>query len=240
MPGTQAVSVANRILTALPEGDLERFIAHCESVQLRFSDLLAEPGERIDHVYFPLLSCISQIAPINGRPGLEVGLIGNEGMLGISTIIGIDVWPLYASVQSPGSALRIKTRLFRRQLKQIPALQSRLQRYLYVVMGQLARKATCTRFHLLEARLACWLLMAHDRAHDDEIHVTQECLAARLGVRRVGVTKAAISLQNDGLIRYRRGDITIVDRDRLRLSACNCYAADTAAYAQMLDEPVSG
>ena len=112
MPRTQAVSVTNGFLTALPEGDLERFIAHCEPVQLRFSDVLAEPGERIDHVYFPLVSCISQIAPINGRPGLAVGLIGNEGMLGISTIIGIDVWPLYASVQSHGSALRIKTRFF--------------------------------------------------------------------------------------------------------------------------------
>jgi len=232
---SQAVSAANRLLAALPGGDLERFLAQCEPVQLRFADVLAEPGERISHVYFPTSSFISQIAPTNGRPGLEVGMIGNEGMLGISVILGIDVWPLYASVQGRGTALRIETRFFRRQLKQSPTLQRRLQRYLYVLIGQLARKATCTRFHLLEARLARWLLMAQDRAHGDEFHVTQELLAVMLGVRRVGVTKAAISLQDHKLIRYRRGDITILDRDRLRLSACDCYAADAAAYAEMLD-----
>lgn len=236
MASIKPVRVANRLIAALPSGDQQRFLGCCETVELVFAQTLAAPGELLRHAYFPTESFVSLVAPINGRPALEVGLVGNEGMIGVTAILGVDVSPLHALVHGKGAALRIDAKRLRRQLKASKALHGLLQRYLYVQFEQLARKATCARFHLLDARLARWLLMAQDRAHADQFHVTQEFLAAMLGVRRVGVTKAAVSLQENKLIRYRRGDITILDRERLRLSACECYAADQAAYAQMLEQ----
>ena len=234
MPPIQA-AVGNRLLAGLPRKDRQRFLAGCTPVDLPIGAILAEPGERIQHLYFPTESFISLTTPTDMGTTLEVGMVGNEGMLGISLILGVDVAPLHALVQGEGKTLRMNTVPFRHELGQSRALERVMKRYLYVQMSQIAQTAACTHFHLVEARLARWLLMTHDRAHSDDFHITHEFLAFMLGVRRVGVTKAASSLQRRRLISYHRGDITILDRRGLEEASCGCYAVDKATYARFMD-----
>ena len=234
MPWTQRVPAVNRLLDALPSGDQRRILAECEPVDLTFADVLYTPKERLSHVYFPIKGFISLIMPVDESASLEVGLVGNEGMFGIPLALGVDVSPMRAVVQGTGSALRMDAAPFGRELGRSQAMQREIDRYVFVQMNQLAQTAACTRFHVVEARLARWLLMTQDRAHADTFHITQEFLALMLGVRRVGVTKAAGSLQKRGLIHYSRGDITVLDRRGLKAAACGCYKADRESYDQIL------
>ena len=233
-----AVRRENLLLAALPASERRRVLSLCESVELAFRDRLCEQGEQIRHVYFPTGGFVSLISSIDGRPRLELGLVGTEGMLGVSLLMGVSEAPLRALVQGAGAALRIGAKTFSRELTRSPVLRQALMRYLYVLMGQLAQSAGCVRFHLVEARLARWLLMTRDRAHSSEFYLTQEFLAHMLGVRRVGITRAARSLQRRKLIRYNRGQMTILDDRGLERAACECYTADGQMYERLLGKGV--
>jgi CRP-like cAMP-binding protein len=203
-------------------------------VQLTLGQVLSEPGKRTSHVYFPTDGFISLIAMVSGSPGVEVGMVGDEGMLGAHLTLGVTTAPLHAVVQGAGEARRMPTAAFLSELAQNVPLQQSLSRYVYVLMSQLASSATCLRFHLIGQRLARWLLMSQDRAHSSSFYVTQEFLSYMLGVRRVSVTSAASALQNAGLIAYHRGELTVLNRGGLEAAACSCYASDRKAYAKLL------
>jgi CRP-like cAMP-binding protein len=236
MGPTQRLPVAsgNRLLAALPRKDRQHFIGGCKEVDLVLSDVLFEPGDRLKHVYFPTTGFISLLTPIDDSMRLEVGLVGDEGMVGTPLVIGVAISPLQGLVQGAGRSLRIDAAAFRHELGRSAALRLLLDRYVFVRMTQLAQTAACTRFHLVEARLARWLLMTQDRAHSDALHITHEFLAVMLGVRRAGVTKAAIGLQELRLIQYNRGNIMILDRPGLMAASCSCYQADRETYQSVL------
>ena len=224
----------NRLIERLPRKERLQLLAICEPVQLVLGSVICEPGSATRHVYFPVDSFISLLTQVDGKPALEVGMVGREGMLGAELALGIATSPLHALVQGEGAAWRITSAAFRRELAGSVALQRVMHRYLYVLMSQLASSAACLRFHLIGPRLARWLLMSQDRAHNDRFRVTQEFLAYMLGVRRVGITTAAGELQRNGLIEYRRGHLTVLDRKGLEAAACSCYAADQKVYAKLL------
>ena len=228
------IPAPNRLLSALPRIDRARFLAACERVPLTLGEVLCEQGDRIRHVYFPTEGFISLLTSIADAESLEVGLVGEEGMFGISVMLGIDVSPLRALVQGSGTAIRMKTAPFCREVAQNLALRRELDRYLYVLVAQFGQAAACTRFHVVEQRLARWLLMMRDRAHSDDFHITHDFLSNMLGVRRVGVTKAAGALQERNLISYRRGNITVIDHTGLEVASCACYRAEKNMYERFL------
>lgn len=221
----------NQLIERLPRQERVSLLAVCETVQLTFGEVLCEPGEAARRVWFPVDGFISMVAPIDGKPALEVGMVGREGMLGAQLGLGVDIEPLHAVVQGAGPALSLSASAFREQLTLSAALQRVVNQYLFVLMAQLTGSAACLRFHKIGPRLARWLLMSQDRSHSDRFHVTHEFLAYMLGVRRVGVTTAASALQRTGLIEYHRGEMTVLDRRGLEAAACDCYASGSKAYA---------
>lgn len=226
----QVARAENQLIALLPRRDRASLLAAGEPVRLELGTVLCAPGRPARHVYFPDDCFISLMTAATGEPGLEVGMVGREGMLGAQLSLGMSAMSLHALVHGAGTARRIAVAAFRRELSRSKALRLSLNRYVYVLMTQLATSVVCTRFHNVEPRLARSLLMTQDRAHSDSFHLTHEQMAHVLGVRRVGVTGAASNLQRHGLIRYRRGDITVLDRAGLEAAACSCYAADRFAY----------
>ena len=227
-------TVENHLLALLPRKDRVRFLAASTLVELPLEQVLSNPGKPTKYVYFPTHGFISLISVIEGSPGVEVGMVGREGMLGAQLSLGVITAPLHALVQGVGMAWRIDTRAFKIELAASTALQSLLNRYLYVLMAQLAESTACVRFHQIGPRLARWLLMSQDRSQANSFTVTHEFLAYMLGVRRVGITAAAGHMQLEGLIEYSRGRITVLNRMGLEKAACGCYAADQKVYADLL------
>ena len=216
-------SVANSMLAALPRKQYQSLLSGLESVALTFGEVLYEPGERIRFVYFPGDSLVSLLTLVDGHLALEVGMVGREGMVGVPVFLGTDVSPVRALVQGAGAAVRMKAARFSKEIRKSPQLQQEVNRYTGALMAQITQTAACNRFHVVEARLARWLLMTRDRLRSDEFRLTHEFLGHMLGVRRVGVTKAARALQGRRLIRYSRGKIKILDQRGLEASACTCY-----------------
>lgn len=224
--------VSNALLGTMPVRERKRVIALCEPVHLEFGTVLCEADAAYEYVYFPLNSFISLVTEVSGHPQMEMGLIGNEGMLGATLLLGVDRAPLRAVVQGPGTALRMPASVLREQLAESPRLTRTVSKFLYVLLAQLSQTTACTRFHEVEARLARWLLMTHDRAHADQFHLTHQYLADMLGVQRSAVTIAAGTLQRRKFIGYSRGEISILSRLGLETASCECYSAVVSDYAQ--------
>jgi CRP-like cAMP-binding protein len=231
---TPLATAQNHLLELLPDADRQRILARCDSVQLVLGDVLCEAGMPLLHAYFPVDGFISLLTRIEDHPSLEVGMVGREGLFGVTLALGVTASPLQALVQGTGQAWRIPAASLQRELARSAVLRLTVHRYLSVVMVQMASSAACLRFHLIGPRLARWLLMSEDRAHASRFQVTHEFLACMLGVRRVGVTVAAGALQRQGLITYHRGQVTVRDRSGLEAAACSCYARQHQAYRALL------
>ena len=213
----------NHLLASLPRKSYREMLPDLAAVTLVFGDVLYETGERIRDVYFPGKSVVSLLTVIDGHNALEVGLVGPEGMVGVPLALGAETSPVRALVQGGGAAMQMSAAAFRKAFEASPPLQRGLHRYTHGLMSQITQTAACNRFHLVDARLARWLLMTRDRVGSEQFRLTHEFLAHMLGVRRVGVTQAASTLQRQQLIEYHRGDIRILDHAGLKAAACTCY-----------------
>lgn len=223
VPSQMAGHHSNLLLAALPPQDLEPVLPLLDPVEVAAGEVLCEAGDPIEHIYFPHNCLISLLGVAEGRMTLEVGQVGREGMLGATVALGHDTAQVRAIVQRAGSASRIDSSRFRTLVAHNPSLQHVLYGYTDQLLAQAIQIAVCSRFHVLEARLARSLLVTRDRLQSNRFHLTHEFLAHALGVRRVGVTKAASALQQQGLIDYSRGNIEILDPEGLAGAACTCY-----------------
>lgn len=226
-------AAVNRLLATLPKNEYKRLLPKLKTVRLVLGEELYEPGETIKYVYFPNDSIISLISQLSETSWLEVGMVGNEGMAGLSIFMGVSTSSTRALVQGSGTAMRMSSAAMRAEANQIGGLHRILHRYSHSLLTQVAQSSACNRFHLVNARLARWLLMTNDRLGVAEFPLTQEFLSHMLGVRREGVSKAAGALQAAKLIRYSRGMITLLDRRGLEAKSCDCYTiikAESDAY----------
>lgn len=220
---THHTPIANRLLAALTRAEYQRLETHLESVLLEFGQVLYEANAPIVYVYFPNDSLVSLLTLVDAHSALEVGMVGPEGMLGTALALGEGMSPVRALVQGKGSAMRMKAAPFLRGFRQGLSLQREVLAYTHFLMSQIAQTAACNRFHVIEERLARWLLMTRDRLGSDHFFLTQDFLSNMLGVRRVGVTNAAHALRKQHLIDYSRGHMEIINGHGLEAVACSCY-----------------
>ena len=223
MRAAKQSSSANHLLAAVPRIVYQRMLTGLVPIELTYGQVLYEPEGPIRDVYFPIDCLVSLLTAVDKRRTLEVGMVGNEGMVGMPMALGIGISAVRSLVQGSGTAMRMTAARFRAEFKNNMPLQRALFRYNHLLMAQISQTAACNRFHEAEPRLARWLLMTSDRLHADEFLLTQEFLSHMLGVRREGVTRAAGALHRRKLIDYRRGKITILDRKGVEAAACTCY-----------------
>lgn len=225
MPKVSAEAGINLLLDNLPKPETSLIFAHIKEVELHFGDILCDAGQRQSSAYFPVSGMISLVASIDDQAPMELGMIGNEGVLGATLMLDVDEAPLRAIVQGDGIALRLPAAVLQDILGDCPVFSVRLKRYLYVLMCQLNSTTGCTHFHQVSERLVRWLLMTHDRTPANNLQLTQQFLADMLGVQRSAVSIAAGALQDKQLISYSRGEIMVLDRKGLEDTVCTCYSA---------------
>ena len=223
MSTVKSRSIANQLLGDLPKQEYHDLKRHLEEIPLVFEEFLYRPSVVISDVYFPNSGIVSLLAGVNERSTLEVGMVGKEGMVGLSITMGVDASINHAVVQGIGSAMKLKATTLRKECKKGGVLPRLLQRYAHSMLTQISQCAVCNQFHSMDSRLSRWLLMTHDRMGTDEFLLTQEFLSNMLGVRREGVNKAAGELQKQGLISYRRGTLKVLNRRGLEAISCQCY-----------------
>jgi CRP-like cAMP-binding protein len=224
----------NQLLAALSETEYQRLVPNLELVSLPLHKVIYEPGELITHVYFPHQALVSLVSLMEDGSTVEVGLVGNEGMVGLPVIWGGDTTTTKAFVQIADSGSRMKASLLKIEFDRGDQLQTLLLRYMQALHTQISQLAACNRLHMIEGRLARWLLSVHDRMQKDEFPLTQEFIGQMLGTRRAGVSEAAGVLSQGGMIRYTRGKITILDRPKLEATACECYALVKSEFTRLL------
>ena len=229
---------ANRLLGLLRPSDYERLRPHLRAIPLEYRQSLYRANEPIRFVYFIESGVGSLVNTMANGQAAEVGTIGNEGMVGLPLLLGDDRAPTSVYVQVPGAGLRMRAALFRRELAQSASMQTVMLRYAHAFFNKVAQSAACNHFHTIQQRCCRCLLMTHDRMRTDEFLLTQEFLAMMLGVQRTGVTTSAGALQRAGFIRYRRGNVTIIDRSELERHACECYAVSKQEFDRLLDRRI--
>ncbi|AVH70739.1 Crp/Fnr family transcriptional regulator [Nostoc sp. 'Lobaria pulmonaria (5183) cyanobiont'] len=224
----------NRLLAALPTSDYQRLVPHLKLVSLSTRQVIYESGEPIAHVYFPQHGVVSLVANMKNGSMMEVGIVSSEGMVGIPIILGGNTTTTKAFVQVSGAAMRMDTDVLKTELNQGGAIQNLLLRYVQAVYTELAQGCACNRFHTIEERLARWLLTVSDRLQSEDFPLTQEFIAQMLGVRRSGVTVAANTLSQTRMIRYQRGHISILKREDLSATSCECYRVIQNEFTRLL------
>jgi|SRR5882724_5089143 len=223
MPQTaKSEPIQNKILAGLPAKEYARLAPHLTAVSLPLGEILYKTEDAIEYVYFPNSGVVSLVAHMQEGASVEVGLVGNEGMVGMPLVLGDDISPNEAIVQIADGAMKMKASVLVAELARAGQLQVLLLRYTLAAIRQISQTAACNRSHHVGERLARWLLTCHDRVNGDELKLTQEFIAEMLGTRRSGVSEAAMLLQGAGFIRYSRGHITVLDREGLEEFACEC------------------
>ncbi len=225
----------NSLLGSLTEEELKRLLPHLERATLPLGQSLAESGKQMSHVYFPLDCIVSLLCVMEDGASTEIAVVGHEGVVGVSLFMGGETTPSRAIVQSAGEAFRLKGHLLKNEFYRAGAMQRMLLRYTQALLTQMAQTAVCNRHHSLDQQLCRWLLLSLDRLSSNELFMTQELIANMLGVRREGVTESAGKLQRAGLIQYRRGRITVIDRPGLEARVCECYMVVKDEYDRLLD-----
>ena len=227
----------NHLLAALSAGVLQRWLPNLERVDMPLGDVLYEAGETSRYVYFPTTSIVSLLYLMENGASAEIAVVGNEGMVGISLFMGGGSTSSRALVQSAGTGFRMPADKFKKEFDRSSAVLHLLLRYTQALITQMAQTAVCNRHHSLDQQLCRWLLLSLDRLQGDKLEMTQKLIANMLGVRREGVTQAALHLQEAGLIRYVRGHITVLDRQQLETRSCECYAVVKKEYHRLLPYP---